>query len=92
LLVALTCAVIVVAFAMRGVPRSLGLVRAVIGLVTLGVAGYTWLLLMSTVVRRLRPGVYVEIIVALSFYVAPTLIALVVVRLVGRDSRARMAG
>jgi hypothetical protein len=100
LLIAIGCVVAVVAIAIRGVPRRVGAVRVVSGVVTFGVVGYLWVLAMWIAVPRLEPvfsalpGVYVKAIVALLLYFAPpTLAALAAVQLVGRGARrARMAG
>jgi hypothetical protein len=99
-LIAIGCAVAVVAVAMRGVPRRVGALRAVSGVVTFCGAGYLWVLAMWMAVPRLDPvfsallGVYVKAIFALLLYFAPpTLAALAAVELVGRGARRdRMAG
>src|SRR2546426_9141906 len=81
---------------MRGVPRRVGVVRAVGGVVTFCGVGYLWVLAMWIVVPRLEPvfstlpGVYLKAILALLLYFAPpTLAALAVVRLVARAARRR---
>src|SRR3989442_8129536 len=85
---------------MRGVPRRVGAVRALGGVVTFCGVGYLWVLAMWIVVPRLEPvfsalpGVYLKAILALLLsFSPPTLAALAVVRLVARAApRARMAG
>ncbi|HZF04263.1 MAG TPA: hypothetical protein VE932_08030 [Patescibacteria group bacterium] len=99
-LIAVACAVVVVALAMRGVPRRVGVVRAVGGVVTFCSVGYLWILAMWIAVPRLSPvfsalpGVYLKAILALLLYFAPpTLAALAAVRLIaGAARRDRMAG
>ena len=99
-LIAIACALAVVAFAIRGVPRRVGVVRAVAGIVTFGGVGLLWVRAMWIVVPRLEPvfsalpGVYLKAIFALLLYfVPPTLAALVAVRLVaGGARRDRMTG
>jgi len=98
--IAVACAAVVVALAMRGVPRRVGAVRALGGVVTFCGVGYLWVLAMWIVVPRLEPvfsalpGVYLKAILALLLsFAPPTLAALAVVRLVARAARRdRMAG
>ena len=99
-LFAIACAVAVVTCALRGVPRRIGVMRALCGLATLVAAGYVWLRLMWIVVPQLAPlfsaipGVHLKGLAALLLFLAPpTLAALAVVRLVAvAGRRARMAG
>jgi hypothetical protein len=98
--VAIACAVAVIAFAIRGVPRRVGVLRAVGGVLTFCGVGYLWVLAMWVAVPRLQPvfsalpGVYLKTIFAMLLYFAPpTLAALAAVELVGRGARRdRMTG
>src|SRR5881397_4404030 len=52
--IAVACAAVVVALAMRGVPRRVGAVRALGGVVTFCGVGYLWVLAMWLVARAAR--------------------------------------
>jgi hypothetical protein len=97
--VAVACLMVVVAVALSGVPRRVGVVAAVAGIATFLVAGYAWVFVMWAAVPRLEPvfsalpGVYAKAALALLLYFAtPTLAALGTVRLLTRGARrARMS-
>jgi hypothetical protein len=93
-LIAIGCAVAVVAVAMRGVPRRIGALRAVSGVVTFCGIGYLWVLAMWIAIPRLEPvfsalpGLSIKAIFALLLYFAPpTPAALAAVRLAARAPR-----
>ena len=97
--VAIACAMVVVAAALHGVPRRIGILAAAAGLATFLAFGYVWVFVMWAAVPRLEPvflalpGVYSRALLALLLYFAPpTLAALGAVRLVARAARRdRMA-
>ena len=92
--IAVACAAVVVALAMRRVPRRVGAVRALGGVVTFCGVGYLWVLAMWIVVPRLEPvfsalpGVYLKAILALLLSFAPPTLAALAVGAARRPRRA----
>ena len=99
-LVAVACAALIVALALRGVPRRVGVLLALVGVFAFSSVGYLWLLAMWIIVPRLDavfaalPGVHLKGLFAMLLYFGPPTVAgLAAIGFLGsRSRRARMAG